>query len=252
MIAATVQQAIERDRTAISVVYALRGEMGFNLLAMDWDRKAGPAGVKAQSADEDPSILWIPPFAFKDRKIFDRYMDNSETIALRTMRQALKAARQPYPQARIALSALDTEIQRRGKTDPAYICIALLSPLYSNAINKSATSEATAATVRCGAALLVWKAKHGAFPKTLAEAIHPVPADPFTGKPLSYRQEGSGFVVYSVGRTGKFDGGSPMVTPSPQESVFRYPLPAYINQPANVPAGMMGPPGMMGGSPPGR
>ncbi len=34
-----------------------------------------------------------------------------------------------------------------------------------------------------------------------------VPIDPFTGKPLVYRREGEGFIVYSLGSNQKDDGG---------------------------------------------
>jgi len=34
-----------------------------------------------------------------------------------------------------------------------------------------------------------------------------VPIDPFTGKPLVYRREGEGFIVYSLGTNQKDDGG---------------------------------------------
>ena len=34
------------------------------------------------------------------------------------------------------------------------------------------------------------------------------PVDPFTGKPLEYRREGDGFLIYSAGPDGRDDGGS--------------------------------------------
>ena len=72
-----------------------------------------------------------------------------------------------------------------------------------------------------GAAVLATKAQTGAFPDTLP----PTFTDPFTGKPLGYRREGdNGFVVYSAGPDGKFDGGKPGDTRSGANIVFRYPL----------------------------
>ncbi|MCX5770469.1 MAG: hypothetical protein NTZ09_09395 [Candidatus Hydrogenedentes bacterium] len=60
-------------------------------------------------------------------------------------------------------------------------------------------------------ALKQYKQQRGEYPADL-EALTPdylrdVPADPFTGGPLTYRREGSGFVVYSVGSDGRDDGG---------------------------------------------
>src|SRR5439155_18581248 len=63
--------------------------------------------------------------------------------------------------------------------------------------------------VMTGAALLAYRARRGAFPDRLEEAIPAPPRDPFSGRPLKYRREGDGFVVFSVGPEGAFDGGEP-------------------------------------------
>jgi hypothetical protein len=47
--------------------------------------------------------------------------------------------------------------------------------------------------------------------------------DPFTGKPLKYRRELRGFVVYSTGPSGTFDGGKQGVKPKSNEAYFRFP-----------------------------
>jgi hypothetical protein len=50
-----------------------------------------------------------------------------------------------------------------------------------------------------------------------------VPTDPFDGKPMRYRVEGKGFVIYSVGPTGKY-AGSPKQPGRPfREVVLRWP-----------------------------
>lgn len=75
------------------------------------------------------------------------------------------------------------------------------------------------------ARVLAWEVKHGAFPNSLKEVISSVPLDPFDGKPLHYRKEGAGFVVYSVGESLKYDGGDPSQSRN-KESYFRYPAPS--------------------------
>ena len=64
--------------------------------------------------------------------------------------------------------------------------------------------------LRAGATVLAYRASNqGRLPDSLPGAF----TDPFTGKPLGYRKEpgakGTGFVIYSVGADGKFDGGRP-------------------------------------------
>jgi len=66
-------------------------------------------------------------------------------------------------------------------------------------------------SARTALAALRYKAKHGRLPEKL-DALVPhfvqrVPRDPFDAKPLRYRKEKAGFVVYAVGTNGKDDGG---------------------------------------------
>lgn len=76
---------------------------------------------------------------------------------------------------------------------------------------KVATLDALILTARTGLACRVFKSRTGEYPENL-EALVPgllmeVPVDPFTGKPLVYRREGRGFIVYSLGSNLKDDGG---------------------------------------------
>ena len=65
-------------------------------------------------------------------------------------------------------------------------------------------------------------------PSRLEEAMGQVPKDPFDGQPLRYKKAGNTFVVYSIGPTGKFDGGTPAAKPDAKEALFRYPMPPYM------------------------
>jgi hypothetical protein len=62
---------------------------------------------------------------------------------------------------------------------------------------------------RTGLALLRYRQVHGGFPETLDALRLRDISDPFTGKPLLYRLDGRGFLVYSVGEDLKDNGGSP-------------------------------------------
>lgn len=85
--------------------------------------------------------------------------------------------------------------------------------------------KAREAVTLAAASLLAAKAKSGAYPATLPQGF----PDPYTDKPLLYRPEGSGFVVYSAGPTGHFDGGKPGAKVPGQESLFRYPAVPVLN-----------------------
>lgn len=87
------------------------------------------------------------------------------------------------------------------------------------------------AVLAAGAAMLAAKAQTGAFPETLPAVF----TDPYTDKPLGYRREGPmGFVVYSVGPNGDFNGGKAGEWPTQSQFVFRYPAPLPRPLPAEA------------------
>ena len=66
--------------------------------------------------------------------------------------------------------------------------------------------------VEIAAQLGAWKRQNGSYPESLDALVsgmsEPLPLDPFSGEAYSYRREGEGFVLYSVGPDGKDDGGA--------------------------------------------
>src|SRR5579862_3632058 len=71
------------------------------------------------------------------------------------------------------------------------------------------------------AGLLSYRAAHPTFPPVLREAFARPPYDPFTGVSVRYRVESHGFVVYSAGENGTFDGGKPGMKRVSKEAYFR-------------------------------
>ncbi|MCH8828760.1 MAG: hypothetical protein IID45_04205, partial [Planctomycetes bacterium] len=63
-----------------------------------------------------------------------------------------------------------------------------------------------------GLGLAAYQAERGSYPQTLARLTPKyaaaVPADLFSGKPLKYKRTENGFLLYSVGRNGKDEGGT--------------------------------------------
>ena len=63
-------------------------------------------------------------------------------------------------------------------------------------------------------ALRAYKKQHGTYPDRLSllapTHMDALPKDPFSGEDYVYRTEGEGFVLYSVDRDLKDDGGTPM------------------------------------------
>jgi hypothetical protein len=131
------------------------------------------------------------------------------------MRQALPSfefletqAKVPYYQSRDVLRARDRQIKER----PWYAFLSkMLLGNSEAAFLKEAQLEAIMLTSRAGLACRLHKSRTGRYPESLEELVPgilaEVPVDPFTGKPLVYRREGEGFIVYSLGSNQKDDGG---------------------------------------------
>ena len=66
-------------------------------------------------------------------------------------------------------------------------------------------------TARLALATLRYRARHRRLPEALDDLVpgfvECVPPDPYDGEPLRYRTEEDGFVLYSIGRNGRDDGG---------------------------------------------
>lgn len=175
-----------------------------------WDKltqKRGRAAVQAQS-----------------KMLFDAW----GALMLRQMRKLHAAADLPYRQANPIFQAAQKEMEPPSKPDKRTVVLmvpSVIMPVFTNTIQQKARVEAQAATLRAGAAVLAYRAaNNGRLPDVL-----PAPStDPFTGRPLGYRKEpgakGTGFVIYSVGAEGTFDGGRPgLPIPAPKGNlVFRF------------------------------
>jgi hypothetical protein len=113
--------------------------------------------------------------------------------ALDFMSRAIVLSRAPWPER---IHALESAPLPWGP-------VRLAVPSLSRAAKTIARSTALTHAMADCLSVEVYRAAHGAPPETLADAH----VDPFSGQPLKYRREESGYVVYSVGENGKDDGG---------------------------------------------
>jgi hypothetical protein len=207
--------------------------MGFEIviqgITLETCRKGGRKSLSGFSTlltpEQNKAVPELPSEAD-----WQAFIDDSGTFMLQASRKIAAASDLPYPQAsakiREAVAPITDSFQKE------MLIAAVLFPDFTQAATKRTGDEAHANVVRAAAKLLAWKRVHGSFPDKLEQAMPTVPADLFDLKPLRYRREGNGFVVYSVGQTGKFDGGTATVKPDAKESLFRYPRPAYLDQEA--------------------
>jgi acetyl esterase/lipase len=89
--------------------------------------------------------------------------------------------------------------------------VALLLPAVSTAVQAEDRGAMQFELTRLAFAMAAYHADHGAYPAKLADLapkyVAEVPKDIFNASELHYRQEGGGYLLYSVGVNGEDDGG---------------------------------------------
>lgn len=83
----------------------------------------------------------------------------------------------------------------------------ILPALDSELADNLCREFAWARVARVGLSIQAYHREHGRWPHDLSELDVPTVEDPFTGGPLIYRQQAQGFILYSVGRDFRDDGG---------------------------------------------
>ncbi|MGO8672189.1 MAG: hypothetical protein ACLQVD_12590 [Capsulimonadaceae bacterium] len=218
--AADVEASIDKDWTPAPLSDGLKQELAFGNSEIMYIGKHGPPAL---AATENSSILSCHnarslPYS---GRIWQAIIDANGSRFINLMRQNIDASRLPYPVSQTAMDAITQDFLTPHKS-LAYVIVDILTPVASKCPTRAATVHAEADITRCAAAVFVWRGRHHTYPVTLSEAMPSVPVDPFDGKPMKYRLEAGGFVIYSVGETGKYMG--EIITDRQRyEEAFRYP-----------------------------
>ena len=138
------------------------------------------------------------------------------------MRQLIGVIDQPYAAQRPLLKRF-ADFDRNPSPDPLHHFPEMLLAVLAPAGAKEVTARAQEEVIMAAAAVLAHRAHSGAFPDRLEQTLATPPTDPFSNKPLQYHREAKGFVVYSVGPDGNFDGGKPGTPRIRNQAYFRYP-----------------------------
>ncbi|MCX6380111.1 MAG: hypothetical protein NT023_11655 [Armatimonadetes bacterium] len=225
-IASTVRKVIERESGASSFERALGVQLATKMDELERCRGSAETlkSLKSlvMSGDGGQGIFGFPTDSAQN---VTRFINANETnfikktnVVMHTLPALYYKALPPdFP------PNLNTNDGERSKNVDSCVADAFLSEWHTVRIY-IAKHTARNAVLLTGAQVLAWKVKRDVFPNSLKEVISSVPLDPFDGKPLRYRKEGAGFVIYSVGDTGKYDG-RVFEKGRWRESVFRYPAP---------------------------
>ena len=106
-------------------------------------------------------------------------------------------------------------LPKKGSREAGEVMCSMLMSIFTpalNAVDVAATQKKNSADiVLLALQVMVHRERTGKFPESLAAMQLPKDEwnwiDPTTQKPFVYRQEGSGFALYHVGRNGEDDGG---------------------------------------------
>lgn len=227
-VAREVRRSIDNECSRVSLAKALRSEVAVEIGLVEYLRKYGTTGIMNDKEDQDYAKMLaenIPSSLPRDPSAWNAYLDRNGAIIANRQHRILAIVDRPYLEVSHRVHEMEAEVE--GDTDPAHSLSAALFPIYADVIDKSARILAQRNVVYTACAILEWKATHGDFPPTLESVLTPLPIDPHDGKPLRYRREGAGFVVYSAGKAGALTGGSPDRKPGKDDVLFRYPVPSY-------------------------
>lgn len=116
------------------------------------------------------------------------------------------------PRGRGDLSALEKDLE---SLPISYQPLKLLFPAILMCDQATQRGQINSNAVLTALAVIRYERKHGSLPESLDEIVgeylKEVPLDLLDGKPLRYRRQNGGFIIYSVGVNGVDDGGQPVL-----------------------------------------
>lgn len=150
------------------------------------------------------------------RQWSQNWMQRDRAYYLQHMRKLIVASHEPWPEKIRASREIGEESERTFKEasrllQVQHILSAMLLPAQDAICQAFARATATRDCMIVILAIERHRKQHGTLPESLDELVpaylEEVPMDPFDGKRLRYRTEADHYVVYSVGRDDKDDGG---------------------------------------------
>ena len=226
----TLQFAVETNVSHLSLRQAMAGEAGFGYVIFPRMHTAEGRGIEAAlTAGGFPGSarekVPLPPLAEQNR--LHDLIDAWQADYLNYMRPLVIASDKPPAERRAGYAAADKRVEGDANdSGGVHVMADILVPVFSKIDINDTRLHARESVTLAAAAVLAAKARTGVYPEQLPGNF----TDAFTGKPLIYRREGRGFVVYSAGPTGHFDGGKPGEKVPGAESMFGYPA---VHVPAN-------------------
>jgi hypothetical protein len=141
---------------------------------------------------------------------FRPYVVRLATAALRLSQDAVNAAEQPWPARIDALRRIAERNPRKRR--PTDMLVHVIRGIGEEGVIRDAVRLVHVRAAMTALAVERFRREQGATPKTLQDLVPAylaqVPEDPFTGVPLRFAADANRYVIYSLGRDGRDDGGA--------------------------------------------
>lgn len=198
---ARLRAAVDRLRLSERFYRGLLGERAMGLQIAERGRQE--PGYLARVCEDQLSEAAV--FALKSASVFRPYLKLEEVNYLRAMAAILAQARRPARETTGTPQVVQPSFGR--------MLSAIMVPRFSRASLKRDQTQADLDLLRTALELKTYRAAHGSYPPRLPAPGVTVREDVLSGKPLGYRQQGQGFVIWSVGPNLRDDGGQRPVQP---------------------------------------
>ena len=210
-----LQTAFADAESGVALTRSLVGERCSGLSAFEFSpqewAKVMAAQDSARSFDLD-AYRKTPAF----KTDFDFFLDRME--------ECITASTSPFPQSLEGIGPWTSQVDE-AKTK-GHLISALLLPALASVLERAAEGVARLRVTQAALAVERYRAAHqNALPDSLSQLtpqfVRTVPTDPFDGQSLHYQKSFStGYVVYSVGKDRKDDGGKGRASGSPSGASF--------------------------------
>jgi hypothetical protein len=134
--------------------------------------------------------------------------DRDFLLYLEIMQESLNASKAPFPEKLSLSNQIGSRVQQELRDHKFLVLSRMLLPTSRDLLVKEAEVCARLRAAQTALAIEQYRTKIGRLPETLEELKEAtVPTDPFDGKPIRYKKLDRGYLVYSVGKDGRDEGG---------------------------------------------
>lgn len=170
---------------------AYKDELAMQCANIAYQLKKGPDPLDYKSAEGSTA---------QEVEQFNKRCYGEGFVLIRVFRSLVQAADKPYSQVLMDRVGFLKRIIG-DKPSPRYMLDTTI-----NMPDKQVAAVATHRVAQLISSVFEYRFQHGVYPDNLSILSTIIPLDPYDLKPMRYHRETDGFVIYSVGPSGKYEG----------------------------------------------